>query len=124
MTVSGKANVPPRKNTNRAPQFHENSYTAKLYPTAHHIQSHILLTSFFSISLMPFTLLAHGTPRLNSEVWLSRSPILCLFLSYCLMKTLCCYLYVMLTSISTLSLTLMSKTCVDPHIFFLKSVHP
>lgn len=121
MTVSGKANVPPRKNTNRAPQFHENACPAKFYPTAHYIQSHILLTSFFSISL---TLLAHGTPRLNSDVSLSRSPILWLFPSYSVMKTLCCYLYVMLTSTSTLSLTLMSKTCVDPHLFFLKSVCP
>lgn len=46
------------------------------------VQTHIVHTSFSYISLTSFTLLAHGIPKLNSDVWLSKSSILWPFPSY------------------------------------------
>ena len=66
-------------------------YTAKSDRTANQVQSQNLLTSFFSIFLIPFTLPTHRTPKLNSDAWLSRSSISRLFLCYSLRQTLCCY---------------------------------
>lgn len=120
MTLSGKANVSLRKNRNRALWLRENSCTDKLHQTAHQIQSHSLFTSFLSISLMPFTLPAHGAPRLNSNVWLSRSPTLWLFPGYSLMKTLS---FLVRDAHFHMHAFLHAdvQNMFDPHLFFLKS---